>query len=170
MRKSSLLILLLATISTPAFSHMKKEAKGGCTKYKQTLEKEFAAWKQPSTTPEGFDLPVGKRVKFHLLPESSIVLPVEPQIVYPSHTFVTDLVLSVPKSGTYRVSLGAHIWLGLSLESSKEIEPSHIEMQGNCGAIKKFVEFPLIAGTRYFLHVSDSKKDTQELLLTETGK
>lgn len=118
-------------------------------------------------------LALGRSARTALSPVAAVTFPVKPERAAAAGTQAGVLAVDVTTAGTYRVALGAAVWVDLVAggEGSTGMKALTSVAHGHgpeCSTVRKFVDFKLTPG-RYVLQVSGAKTPTLAVMVTRLG-
>jgi hypothetical protein len=160
-------LLTLATASlmfaTPlaAFGQRNSVAADPCARYQWDVTREralFAAAASPVTAAKDGQSPpriaTDRAYRVQLAPAAQVVFPAAPGRASPVEgSYSGVLALTVPVTGSYRVSVDLPLWIDV-VADSRLVSPTDYEGQHGCDAPRKIVQFLLKANEPLILQLS----------------
>ncbi len=144
--RTSLRILLIAGLLSPAFAHAVEPS--GCDKFKWSIAHEQSAL----TAPQVLRLESGALLAFdaaasvHLAPLSEAKLEMPPERApKASSSYAGAIKLDAPgAAGTYKVTLSGEGWIDV-IQDGRLVKPVAFSGALDCQGLRKSVKFPLEA-------------------------
>ncbi len=148
---------------------------GDCENYALDLSAEFKQWERQPQKLAAETKPTGKA---HLMLNvvTSLALPLMKKVRFPAppaagrRGFVGVhggmVKLRVPEKGSYRVCLGAKVWVDVVPADGTPLKTKGFEMQTECDQIFKVVRYELEADTDYWLQIAYGPEDSLKVLLS----
>jgi hypothetical protein len=164
----SLLVALVLLTAAPA---MAAEEPSGCDKFKWNIDHARAALTAPdrmklNTGSELAALPV-TAVTISLVAPADAKLPTPPERAPKDGTFAGFAKFpSVPKAGSYTVSLSNGAWLDL-VQDGHFLKPTAFSGATDCDGIRKTVKFDLSA-TPFVLQISGARENSLSIAIQQT--
>ncbi len=144
--KARWLIPIALLIAAPALA----QEPVGCDKFKWPLDHERALLASPSQLSSGAAMaqPLAAAVTLALLPLSDAKLPVAPSRAPKSPDSYAGFVSAptLPKAGTYRVTLAAPAWIDV-IQSGQALQSTAFSGASGCTGLAKSVKFEISAAT-----------------------
>lgn len=175
-----MIALLALLIANPLHAETHRpfsEMKGDCENFQMNLHEEFKLWaKSPhgvraATTTEADSAPaisLALRTDLQLSPSPKVRWIIPPEKAFsPEEPRWAGLArFPVAEAGTYRVALGAKVWLDvIDAQTRQAVAAESFEMQTRCDTIFKVVEFRL-KPQAYWVQLSSSPGAKVQLLVT----
>ncbi|WP_375404125.1 homogentisate 1,2-dioxygenase [uncultured Sphingomonas sp.] len=170
--------LLAATIAlsltTPSLAQTKPPEQT-CPATAPALPPEFAGWRTrtpltAATTAQNTTaatLAIGKAAQLRLAPASTLRFAVQPEKPSAPDTHGGIAAFTVTRPGTYRIALGAGMWIDLVRDG--RAVPSTTHRHGPpCSGIRKTVDFRLTPG-RHLLQISGGREPTVTAMIAAVG-
>lgn len=114
---------------------------------------EWAAWGTPIAAPADSALTPGKAYTIALVPMAEVQLTGVDGKELPEGSRGAVFTLAVSRSGTYRLTVGAPMWIDLIAADGTVVESVAHTHGPDCSGLGKIVDFPLKQGT-YRLELS----------------
>jgi hypothetical protein len=108
---------------------------------------------------------VDRLYALQLLKQGQVSFAMPPERTAPADTFAGIVQLTVPRAGTFRVSLDAKLWVDV-LADGHALRAGKFQGQPGCTAPHKIVEFELPAGKTLTLQLSGAAAPTVRIAVT----
>jgi hypothetical protein len=136
-----------------------------CARYQWDVTHEralFAAAAAPVTAAKNGQSPpriaTDRTYRVQLAPAAQVVFPAVPGKASPAEgSYSGVLALTVPVTGSYRVSVDLPLWIDV-VADSRLVSPTDYEGEHGCDAPRKIVQFPLEAHTTLTLQLSGASE------------
>jgi hypothetical protein len=144
-----------------AFGQQNSVAADPCARYKWDVTQEralFAAAASPVTAAKDGQSPpriaADRAYRVQLAPAAQVVFPTAPGKASPAEgSYSGVLALTVPVTGSYRVSVDLPLWIDV-VADSRLVTPTDYEGEDGCDAPRKIVKFSLKANEPLILQLS----------------
>ncbi|WP_375427185.1 homogentisate 1,2-dioxygenase [uncultured Sphingomonas sp.] len=172
MRLLTTTLALSLTATAPAQT---KSPEPKCVATTPALPPEFAGWldRTPltaaTTAPAATraTLTVGKAAQLRLSPTPAVRFALRPERPAAPDTHAGLVAFTIARPGTYRVALGAGMWIDLVRDG--RAVPSTTHRHGPpCGGIRKTVDFRLTPG-RHLIQLSGGKESSVTAMIAAIG-
>jgi len=151
------------------------EMHGDCSNFSLDLKHEFDLWQSAATTVqaaaaavEGAQaLSTERLYEVKLLPHASVRFEAPPLKDRGGPDKFSGLVrLQVPADGIYGVAASNGLWIDV-VDGRALVSADRFEMQTGCKRIFKIIEFPLRAGTSYWLQLNGNPSEKVAISITK---
>jgi hypothetical protein len=141
-----------------------------CSNVRVAMPAEFAGWSEQTPVAAGTEagggatIRLGQAVRVALHPAQHLKLDPAPKRAGPHGGTLT---LVIAQAGTYRLALGAPVWIDL-IQNNKALASSAHAHGPKCSGIRKTVTFNLSPGN-YVVQLSGSDADSVSLLAAKVS-
>lgn len=162
-------LLMIATLSSAAV------ADDGCEGYEFDVGHEIEQLQQTPAeisagTTAGGGLPaleVNRAHRLRLAPQGAVRFALAPERRTLDEGAMAGMIaFSVPLTGTWRVALSDASWVDVVAQDGRPVESRRFAGRAACVALRKVVEFPLLAGAQYVLQLSGGTDVAPRVLLS----
>lgn len=147
-------------------------ATGGCEAYTVDVSREVAAMQGPATELAAAAAPAaalesGVVYRLRLSPQQGFAFVAAPERRHLDDGAYAGLArFSVPNAGRWRIALSGESWVDVVAADGTLVSAGRFEGRPECGALRKWVEFPLAPGVPYTLQLSGGSEAALTVLIS----